>query len=313
MCYSAQCWQAYKDYVREFGAIVDIHEFAKMYGYRKLTRKTKIPKGMDRQFLDPKSDLETQIKGLIEEWNAEQVSELEQELFKQVKRRNDAERTLQTKTTKKAQEDLRISTSKIDQIKGKIADVKRTEPKPVKDNRIFPMVYAPILISENGQLVVRPMRYLLRPPGAPPSFDFDKNRNGTYNARRDNLTKFWKKQFGYTHGLLVVETFYENVERPNGDNEVLQFTPRTGEPMLVPVLWAHWKGRPGENDLYSFAAITDEPEPEVRAAGHDRTIINIKPEHVDAWLNPDPNNLDAMFAIFDDKRHPYYELVREAA
>jgi len=268
---------------------------------------------MDRQFLDPKSDLETQIKDLIEEWNAEQVSELEQELFKQVKRRNDAERTLQTKTTKKAQEDLRISTSKIDQIKAKIADVKRAEPKPVKDNRIFPMVYAPILISENGQLVVRPMRYLLRPPGAPPSFDFDKNRNGTYNARRDNLTKFWKKQFGYTHGLLVVETFYENVERPNGENEVLQFTPRTGEPMLVPVLWAHWKSRPGEDDLYSFAAITDEPEPEVRAAGHDRTIINIKPEHVDAWLNPNPNNLDALFAIFDDKRHPYYELVREAA
>jgi len=34
---------------------------------------------------------------------------------------------------------------------------------------------------------------------------------------------------------------------------------------------------------------------------------------VDAWLNPDPNNLDALFAIFDDKRHPYYELVKEAA
>ena len=49
------------------------------------------------------------------------------------------------------------------------------------------------------------------------------------------------------------------------------------------------------------------------AQGHDRTIINIKPEYVDAWLNPDPNNLDALFAIFDDKRHPYYELVKEAA
>lgn len=57
----------------------------------------------------------------------------------------------------------------------------------------------------------------------------------------------------------------------------------------------------------AFAAITDEPEPEVAAVGHDRTIINIKPEYVDAWLNPDPSNLGALYAIFDDKRHPFYE------
>nr|KAJ9622927.1 hypothetical protein H2204_011407 [Knufia peltigerae] len=54
-------------------------------------------------------------------------------------------------------------------------------------------------------------------------------------------------------------------------------------------------------------AITDVPEPEVAAAGHDRTIINIKPEHVDAWLNPDPADLAALYRIFDDKRHPFYE------
>ena len=35
--------------------------------------------------------------------------------------------------------------------------------------------------------------------------------------------------------------------------------------------------------------------------------IDIKPEHVDGWLNPDPNDLEALFAIMDDKRHPYYE------
>lgn len=163
-----------------------------------------------------------------------------------------------------------------------------------------------MLISENGKRVVRPMRYLLRPPGAPASFDTDPRRNGTYNARRDNLTKFWKKQFGYTHGLIVANTFYENVEDERGNKQVLKFTPRTGEPMLIVCLWAHWTGK-GEEDLYSFAAMTDEPEPEVAAAGHDRTIINIKPEHIDAWLTPDPANLDALFAIFDHKRHPYYE------
>jgi len=57
----------------------------------------------------------------------------------------------------------------------------------------------------------------------------------------------------------------------------------------------------------SFAAITDEPPPEVAAAGHDRCIIPIKPEHIDAWLNPDPHNLAAQYAILDDRERPYYE------
>ncbi len=43
------------------------------------------------------------------------------------------------------------------------------------------------------------------------------------------------------------------------------------------------------------------------AAGHCRTIISIKPEHVDAWLNPDPADLAAPYPIFDDQRHLFYE------
>jgi putative SOS response-associated peptidase YedK len=105
---------------------------------------------------------------------------------------------------------------------------------------------------------------------------------------------------------MVVDTFYENVEGEDGRNKVLQFTPQDGEPMLIACLWSRWTGH-SEPDLLSYAAITDEPPAEVAAAGHDRCIINIKPEHVDAWLNPDPKNLGALQAIFDDKQRPYYE------
>jgi len=108
--------------------------------------------------------------------------------------------------------------------------------------------------------------------------------------------------------ILVVDTFYENVEGPDGKNQVIEFTPRDRESMLVACLWSAWTDpKRQEPDLLSFAAITDDPEPEVAEVGHDRTIINIKPEHIDAWLNPDPNNLAALYAIFDDKRHPFYE------
>ncbi|MEP6633887.1 MAG: hypothetical protein ABJA62_06725 [Luteimonas sp.] len=36
-------------------------------------------------------------------------------------------------------------------------------------------------------------------------------------------------------------------------------------------------------------------------------MIPIKPECVDAWLNPDPNNVGALYAILDDRARPYYE------
>jgi putative SOS response-associated peptidase YedK len=76
--------------------------------------------------------------------------------------------------------------------------------------------------------------------------------------------------------------------------------------MLIACLWSRWTAE-GEPDLLSFAAITDDPPPEVSAAGHDRCVIPIKLEQVDAWLNPDPKNLEALYAILDDRERPYYE------
>jgi putative SOS response-associated peptidase YedK len=52
---------------------------------------------------------------------------------------------------------------------------------------------------------------------------------------------------------------------------------------------------------------SDESPAEVSSAGHDRCIIPIKPENIDAWLNPDPKNLAAQYAILDDRQRPYYE------
>lgn len=76
--------------------------------------------------------------------------------------------------------------------------------------------------------------------------------------------------------------------------------------MLVACLWSRWS-TPGEPDLLPFAAITDEPPPEVAAAGHDRCIIPIKPERMDAWLAPKRGELATQQAILDDRDRPYYE------
>ena len=171
------------------------------------------------------------------------------------------------------------------------------------------------MVMENGRRVVKPMRYQCRPAGKP--VFYDTKFPGTYNARRDNLEGFWKGLFGFSHGIAVVNAFFENVNQHRTDgrelatgedvkNVVLEFRPRPTQDMLIACLWSRWSG-PRALDLLSFAAITDDSPPEVSAAGHDRCVIPIKAEHIDAWLNPDPRNLAAQYAILDDRARPYYE------
>jgi len=314
VCYSAEVQEDYRWYVRTYGVKISIEDFVHLYTARLNDAKIKIAKAMDAAFVDPKGDDERAVKALIDRFNTSQATKLEQELFKQKKRLADAQRTLQTKETKAATESARIATSKIDWSLAKLADLRRADLKD-DDSRIFPGWYAPVMIWENGQRVVKPMRYQCRPAGKP-SF-YDVKYPGTYNARRDNLEGFWKGQFGYTHGLVVANSFYENVSRhalehrelaagEKDENVILQFKPRPTQNMLIACLWSKWEGN-GEPELLSFAAITDEPPAEVAAAGHDRCIIPIKPGNIDAWLNPDPKNLDALYAILDDRERPYYE------
>lgn len=305
MCYSAQIEAAYQKLVRMTGATLSLQEFAALYAHDPGKKRPKTPKAMDDAFRAGTSPAELAVWAEIQQWNQAEAAILEQKLFANRKRLADAERSLQAKETKKAKDDVRIAGNKIERAMGKLIDLKRSKGKD-RDSRIFPGVYAPVIVSEGGKLTIKPMRYQCRLAGRPANYD--QRFPGTYNARRDSLEKFWAPAFGHTHGLKVVNTFYENVAGPDGKNQVVQFTPRTREPMLVACLWSHWVGPTGkEPDLLSFAAITDDPEPEVAAAGHDRTIINIKPEHVDAWLNPNPADLAALYRIFDDKRHPFYE------
>ncbi|UYB51136.1 SOS response-associated peptidase [Xanthomonas sp. AM6] len=301
MCYSAQVYAEFKKYQRTFGAVMDIDEYVRTFwSPEERPRRVKAPRATIRELLEIGPP---ELQANLREADAAEADALTREIFDQKRRVGDAERALQVKETKKAREDVRIGTNKIAQAQRRLDVLKGV--RGADDNRIFPGVYCPVLVVEGGQRVVKPMRYQCRPAGTPALYD--RKFPGTYNARRDNLEGFWRRQFGYSHGLIVADRFYENVET-DGKNQRIEFVPRTGEPMLVACLWSHWRDPAGvEPDLLSFAAITDAPEPEVAAAGHDRTIVNIKPEHIDAWLNPTPGDLAALYAIFDDKQHPFYE------
>ena len=215
MCYSAQAWADYRRYTKTFGASLSIGDYIKLFGDRARGAKIKIPKAMSDAFLHPATEPEREAKAFIDAFNAEQATALEQELIKQKERVADAERVLAgPKPTKKASENQRVATSKIPDLQRKLTDLHRTTPKP-RDERIFPDSFATVMLVLDGQKVVMPMRYHCRPAGIPASIDRtrDGRVSGTYNARRDNLQRFWRNQFGHTHAVIVVNKFYENVAR----------------------------------------------------------------------------------------------------
>lgn len=307
-------WADYRKYVRRFGAGADIQDYFYTYWERVTHGKLKIPKGMDEAFRNPQTDDERKVKELIDQFSAAETSRLEQEIFSQRKRLADAERKLAVKVTKAATESKRIASEKVERALGRLADLKRTEPQE-RDNRIFPGVYAPVMIMDAGKLVVKPMRYQCRINGKPAFYD--TKFPGTYNARRDNLEGFWQPVFGRRHGIVVATSFFENVNRHRAEgralaegetveNLVLHFRPQDGREMLLACLWDVWQA-PGERDLYSFAAITDDPPAEVAAAGHDRCVIPIDSANVEAWLTPEGRSKEALYAILDQRERPYYE------
>jgi putative SOS response-associated peptidase YedK len=306
--------QERKEYCRLHGVELDSAEYLQLFNNRLADPSIKICKAMELDFLVPENDQELGIKSDMDAYNARQRAKWETELFGQRKRLADAERSLMVKETKKALENRRIANNKIEWYRGKLADLGRTELKPA-DNRIFPFWYAPVVVMEAGKLVMKPMRYHCRPNGKPESYD--RRFDGLYNARRDNLEGFWRGLFGRQHGVLVASSFYENVPRHRFEhrelrpgeaesNVVLHFNPHAGKPMLLACLWDRWQS-PGKPDLLSFTAITDEPPPEVAAAGHDRCVIPLRQENLRAWLNPAGKGLDAMYALLDDRERPYYE------
>jgi putative SOS response-associated peptidase YedK len=321
MCYSAQVVQMARKLSRQLGIRMDYAEVEKLFFRRLEEPGIIVSRGFEANFDAPANEQERRIKGAIDEHRSRLAGKLEKELFSQKTRLVNAERSLKLRETKKAREDVRIATSKIATLSTKLSDLRSSEPG-LEDDRIFPFVYAGVIVRKAGENLLTPMRYFCRPAGMP-SF-YDKKFPGLYNARRDNLEKFWGEQFGSHHAIMVVESFYENVklhtmqhrELQAGEaeqNVVLQFKPEPAQIMYIACLWSDWTA-PHEADLRGFAAITDEPPADVAAAGHDRCIINLKPAHVEAWLTPQGRSRKELQEILSDREVPVFQHeVQEAA
>jgi len=304
----------------DFFARVQLDMYDDLFSRRSSGEKLIINKYMESQFLiSPKTHQEQKIADSISKWRNDQITSLEAELAKQFVRQTKAKDELDKKTTKKAEQELRVSTSKIDQIGFKLKKIKSEEYLSEDEKSVFPYTYlSMITVDRNGERIVAPFRYHLRPSGQPETFD--RKYNGCYNARRNNLgNSFWKPLFGKQHGIILVEKFYEHVatedylkklelpkEQQNTTNTILCFRPEGHDYMIVPTLWDVNKQK-GQPDLYSCAVITDEPPAEIAETGHNRCPIFIKPENVERWLNPGGRDLKELYEILADKQTPRYQ------
>lgn len=318
MCYSAQIWADFRKYER-FGGTLDIKAYTTLAGWtrKKGTWTKAVPKTMRRSMLDLGETAPELFKAAAEAEIAG-IADITQELAAQEGRQAAAHAKLASpKPTKAAANDLRISTNNIVKLKHKLDDIAEPADREGID-RIWPGHFAPVLMRdpESGERLIVPMRYRCRLPG----WDEAKEREkpGTYNARRDSLTTVWRRVFGVRHGLIGVRRFYESVrlhdlqhrELVPGEREQnveLVFTPQTGEDLLIACLYTYTEAAGDEPPFYSFAAITHDPPPEVAAAGHDRCIVTIREEDIDAWLDPASTGREGLLAILDRAVRPYYE------
>lgn len=318
MCYSAMVEQSYRKLANRYNAAADLDRYEEVFLRRRDGEKLILPRGMEAAFtINPAGKQERAIAKLITEWHAGQIQVREEALFKQSTRLADAERKLKKKQTKTALNDQRIASQKIPWLKDKIKWHKLTRAN-ASDFRIYPhhwvsMVY----VDDAGNRRVGPFRYHLRPAWANEQWDYE--RDGSYNARRDALKKVWANQFGSKHGMINVRHFFENValsryqSKPtlpaalNGkDKVVIKFEPDDHLVMEVPTLYDVWQ-RQGKPVLFSTALITDDPLEEIALAGHDRTPISLTSTAARHWLSPQSSDQDSLFALLDDIKRPFYE------
>ncbi len=322
MCYSAQIWADWRKYER-LGGTLDINAYMKLAGWTKQQGNwTKVvPKAMRASMLAVGS-LAPDLADAALAANAAGAANLQDEVASQAQRRDRARAKLASgKPTKAAENELRISANKIEAAQRKLDDL--AEPPPADGiDRIWPGHFAPVLIRDpdTGDRLVVPMRYRCRLPGWDAAKEIEKP--GTYNARRDKLSTVWRRVFGVHHGVIGVHRFFESVALHDlqqralapGEREQnveIVFTPQTGEDLFVACLWTYV---PAEGDVpgfYSFAAITGEPPDEVAGAGHDRCIVSLREEDIEAWLNPIGQTPATLQAILDrgEAVRPYFDHV----
>lgn len=314
LMYSATVWTDPKLYAAHFGGQVDLNAFHESFRRRADGDRVSIPTEVDQAFLETQEPDFEPLRDLVIRHRLAQIRAADEEIASQVARLADARRRLGSQQTKGAGHSARMSTHKIAAARRRRASLAQNVDG-CQLGRMFPGSFVPIVTVQDGKTLIRPMRYQCRPSNV--ERRMENLLESPHHARRDGLKGRWRTEFGHTHGVIAVESFFEAValhrlrNRPLLKDESLaalelEFFPNPRQTLYVPCLWSHWQ-RPGRVNLLSFATIVDRAPAEVQAAGQDICPVVIKRENVIAWLNPDPDNLAASYAVLEDRPSVTFE------
>ena len=160
---------------------------------------------------------------------------------------------------------------------------------------LAPRQHAPVLVWENGQTVLKSMRWGLIPAWAKDETIGDK----LTNARAETITEkaSFRRPFERQRCLIPADGFYEWQATPTG-KQPFRFTRKDGGMFCMAGLWETWHrphndGELGLDDtgpnlnqiVETFTIITTKPNPMV-AKVHDRMPVILGAEHYQWWLEP---------------------------
>lgn len=271
-----------------FAAGLDYDSLLRIYADRLQDTTIQIPSALDQWWIEnSRNSEEKKLAKLVREFHEKSLDKFREEIGVLENVISELEAKQQKKPTKTAEKSLGAKLRKRETLQGKIAAIKEGKTS----GRIFPMQFAPLIIESDGERRIILARYQV-----------DDNFE-SFNARRDSLQKkaTWKPLFGKSHGLFVFTKFYEWVERGN-EKVMISFSPRGYEVMWAPAMYKHHSA-----GLDTFAMITDEPPPEVLAAGHDRCPVFLNEESVGNWLNPQGMKAIEVDALLDQKVKTFFE------
>jgi putative SOS response-associated peptidase YedK len=172
---------------------------------------------------------------------------------------------------------------------------------PAADNSIVvatPMRFASILrLNAEGQREVVQMRW-----GFADMKSASPARPKHMHARAETIDDLptFAHAFANARGILLVQTFNEGEELPNGRTKQWVITPKDGQPIAMAVICEEWRN--GEETLWTFVQITT-PANAVITPVTDRMPAILRREDWAVWLGETGANateLKALLRTYDD-------------
>ena len=159
---------------------------------------------------------------------------------------------------------------------------------------VTPMRFTPVIhLDADGKRTSLPMRWGFTDRRSKTPLDRPKHMHAR-SETIDTLPTF-ADAFAFARGIVVVNTFNEGEELPNGKTKQWTITPRDGKPISIAVIFERWTN-PELEDLLTFVMVTT-PANKLISRITDRMPAIIQPEQWATWLGETPAPLGEIKAM----------------